>query len=58
MGKWEKIVAGTVVKSKIGELEEEITAGSSISMRNDLTGVVQGVSGKNRFLVDTKRICH
>ena len=29
----EKIVEGTVVKSKIGELEEEVRAGSSIRVR-------------------------
>ena len=42
---------GEVVKAKIGELEEEVRAGFSIRMRNELTGVVQGISGKKRFLV-------
>ena len=35
----------TVVKAKIGELEEEVSACSSIRIRKELTGVVQGVSG-------------
>ena len=39
-----KIVVGMVVKSKIGELEE------GIRTSNKLSGVVQGVSGKKRFL--------
>ena len=41
----------TVVKSNIGELEEEVKAGSSIRTRKELTGVVKGVSGRRRFLV-------
>ena len=41
---------GTVSKDKIYEFEEEVRAGSSIRMRNELTGVVKGVSGRNRFL--------
>ena len=49
MGK--KIVVGTVVKAKIGELYEEVRAGSSIRMMKELTGVVQGVSGRRRLLV-------
>ena len=46
-----KIVVGTVVKSKIGELEEEVRAGSSGRMRKYLTGLVQGISDKKMFLV-------
>ena len=42
---------GTVVKAKISELEEEVRAGNSRRMRKELTGVVQGVSGRRRFLV-------
>ena len=38
------------MKTKIGELEEEVRAGSSIRMSNELTSVVQGVSGRRRFL--------
>ena len=44
-----KIVVGAVVRAKIGELEEEVRAGSSRRMRKELTGVVQGVSGMRRF---------
>ena len=43
-------MVGTVVKSKIGELEEEVRKGGSRSMRKELTGVLQGVSGRRRFL--------
>ena len=42
---------GMVVKSKIGELEEEVSKGSYRRMRKELTDVMKGVSGKNRFLV-------
>ena len=45
-----KIVVGTVVKAKIGELEEEVRVGISRRMRKELTGVVQGVSGRRRFV--------
>ena len=41
----------TVVKAKIGELEEEVRSGSSRSMRKELTVVVQGLSRKKRFLM-------
>ena len=44
-------MVGTVVKSKIGELEEEVRAGNSRRMTKELTGVVKGVSGRRRFLV-------
>ena len=44
-------MVGTAVKAKIGELEEEVAVGSSRRMRKDFTGVVQGVSGRRRFLV-------
>ena len=56
-GRGNKIVVGTVVKSKIGELEEEIRAGNSRRMRKELTGVVKGVSGRRRFLVMFKNGC-
>ena len=42
---------GTVIKSNIGELEEEVRAGSLRRMRKELNGVVQGVSGKRRLFV-------
>ena len=47
-------MVGTVVKAKIGELEEEVRAGCSRRMRKDLTVVLQGISGKKRFLVRFK----
>ena len=48
---------GTVVKAKIGELEEEVRVVSSRRMRKELTGVVQGVSGRRRFLVRFQNGC-
>ena len=60
-GRGNKIVKGTVVKAKIGKLEEEVSAGNSIRMSKDLTDVVQGVSCRRRFLVrfqnGCKKIC-
>ena len=44
-------MVGTVVKFKVGELEEEVREGFFRRIRKLLTGVVQGVSGKKRFLV-------
>ena len=46
-----KIVVGAVVKSKIGELEEEVREGFLRILRKELTVVVQGVYGKKRFLM-------
>ena len=43
-------MVGTVVKSKIGELEEEVRVCSSRRTRKELTGVVQGVSEKKEVL--------
>ena len=56
-GRGNKIVVGTVVKAKIGELEEEVRVGSLISMRKELTGVVQGFSGRRKFLVRFQNRC-
>ena len=50
-------MVGTVVKAKIGELEEEVRAGNSIIMRKQLTGVVQGVLFRRRFLVRFQNGC-
>ena len=50
-GRGNKIGVGRVVKAKIGELEKEVRVGSSRRMRKELTGLVQGVSGRRRFLV-------
>ena len=54
MDRGNNIVEGTVVKAKIGDLEEEVRAGNSRRMSKELTGVVQGVSGRRRFLVSFK----
>ena len=50
-------MVGAVVKSKIDELEEEVRAGSSRRMRKELTGLLQGVSGRRRFLVRFQNGC-
>ena len=44
-------MVGTVVKARLGELEEEERAGSLIGMSKELTGMAQGVSGRRSFLV-------
>ena len=56
-GRGDKIVEGAVVKAKIGELEEYVRAGDSRKMRMEFTGVVQGVSGRRRFLVRFQSGC-
>ena len=56
-GRGNKIVAGTVVKTKIGELEEEVMACSLRSMRKYMTGVVQGLLGNKRLLVSFQDGC-
>ena len=50
-------MAGAVVKSKIGELEEELRAGSSRRMRKELTILVQCVSWSRMFLVRVQNGC-
>ena len=50
-GRGDKIVVVTVVKSKIGGLEEEVKAGSSIRMRKELNCMVRVLSGKKRLFV-------
>ena len=50
-------MVGKIVKAKIGELEEEVRLGSSIRMRKELNGVVQGVSVRRRFLVRFQNRC-
>ena len=44
-------MVGTVVKSMLGELEEEARGGFPRRLRKELTGVVQVVSNKRRLLV-------
>ena len=50
-------MVGTVVKAKIGDLEEEVREGSSRRTSKELTGVVQGVSGRRRSLVRFQNGC-
>ena len=52
-----KIVVGTVLKAKIGELEEDVRAVSSRRMWKYLSGGVQGVSGKKRLLARFQDVC-
>ena len=52
-----KIVEGTVIKAKIGELEEKGRSGNSRKTRKELTDVVQGISGRRRLLVRFKNGC-
>ena len=49
--KGNKIMVGTVVKVKVGDLEEDIMEGFLRRLRKDMTGVVQEVVGKRRYLV-------
>ena len=42
---------GTVVKAKLGELEEDIREEFLRRFRKEMTGVVQEVVGKRRYLV-------
>ena len=44
-------MVGTVVKSKVCDLEEEIREGFLRGLRKEMTGVVQEVVGKRRYLV-------
>ena len=48
---------GKVVKSKIGELEEEVWEGTPRKMRKKFTGVMLGVSGRRRLLVRFQNGC-
>ena len=48
---------GTVVKAKIGELEEGVRVGNSRRMRKKLTGMVTCVLGRRRFLVRFQNGC-
>ena len=44
-------MVGTVVKSKLGELEEEVREVFLRRMWKDLTGMFQGIYGRTRLLV-------
>ena len=56
-GRGDKIVVGTVVIAKIGELEEEVRVGSSRRMSKYLNGVVHFFSGRRIFLVRFQNGC-
>ena len=45
-----KIVVGSVVKAKVGELGKITRKGRSKRMRKEVVGCVQSVVGKNKFL--------
>ena len=44
-----KIVVGSVVKAKVGELEKITRKGRTRRMRKEVVGYVQSVVGKNNF---------
>ena len=44
-------MVGSVVKAKVGELEKITRKGRTRRMSKDVVGCVQGVVGKNNFLV-------
>ena len=46
-----KIVVGSVVKAKVGELEKITRKGRIRRMRKEVVGCVHSVVGKNKFLV-------
>ena len=50
-GKGNNILVGTVVKSKVGELEDEVREVFPMRRRKELTGVAKWVSGNRSFLV-------
>ena len=55
-------MVGVVVKSKVDDLEEDIRMGFLGRLRKEITGVVQEVVGKRRYLVKGgnmgwRRIC-
>ena len=46
-----------MVKAKVGEMEDEVREGFYRRLRKELTGMVQGVFVKRRFLVSFKDGC-
>ena len=46
-----KILVGSVVKAKVGELEKIKNNGRTRRMRKEVVGCVKSVVGKNKFLV-------
>ena len=43
-------MVGTIIKANIGELEEGVRARFLRRISKELTGLVQGINGKKRFL--------
>ena len=50
-GRRNKIMVGTVVEAKVGELEEEIREGFLRRFRKDMNGVVQEFVRNRSYLV-------
>ena len=50
-GRGNKIIVGTVVKSNVGDLEEDIREGFSRRLWKEMTGMVQEVVGNRRYLL-------
>ena len=50
-GRGDKIMVGMVVKAKVGDLEEDIRDEFSRRLRKEMTGVMQAVFGKRKYLV-------
>ena len=44
-----KIMVGTVVKAKVGDMEKDTRKGFSRGSRKEMTGVVYEVVGKRRY---------
>ena len=51
--KWIKtnIRLGSIVKEKVGDMEERKKEGRRSSMQKDVVGCVQAMTGKNNFVV-------
>ena len=56
-GVGKQVPCGAVMKANLVELADEFREEVSRSLRKELTGVVQGVSGKRRFLVKFQDGC-
>ena len=56
-GRRNKILVGSGVKAKLGELENEVKENISRRMRKELTGVLDAVSGNRMFLVRFQDVC-
>ena len=50
-GRGNKIMVGTVLKAKVGELKEKVREGFSRRLRKQMTGVMQKVVGNRRYVL-------